>query len=85
MYDTINLGRRIDVQWPNEDWRQKGGKNFWKDWVPEKGLEGQVGFTLIICVIVKAILYSIFRDNSIVVAAFSLYSSTSVKTLFVRF
>ncbi|XP_014673799.1 PREDICTED: pecanex-like protein 1 [Priapulus caudatus] len=42
VYDTINLGRRIDVQWPCEEWRQKGGKNFWKDWNPEKGMEGQV-------------------------------------------
>uniref|UniRef100_T1IPX1 Pecanex-like protein n=1 Tax=Strigamia maritima TaxID=126957 RepID=T1IPX1_STRMM len=42
IYDTINLGRRIDVQWPDELMRQRGGKNNWKDWTPEKGMEGSI-------------------------------------------
>ena len=42
VFDNINLGRRIDVQWPNEEWRQKGGKNQWGGWVPERGMEGLV-------------------------------------------
>lgn len=42
VYDTINLGRRIDVLWPDDSMRQKGGKSHWKDWVPEKGMEGPV-------------------------------------------
>lgn len=42
VYDAINLGRRIDVQWPDETMRQKGGKSHWQDWLPEKGMEGPV-------------------------------------------
>ncbi|XP_048259849.1 pecanex-like protein 1 isoform X1 [Haliotis rufescens] len=42
VFDTVNLGRRIDVQWPNEEWRQHGGKNTWSDWTPCKGMEGIV-------------------------------------------
>ncbi|XP_074658604.1 pecanex-like protein 1 [Tubulanus polymorphus] len=42
VYDNINLGRRIDVMWPNDDWRLKGGKNSWSGWVPEKGMDGTV-------------------------------------------
>lgn len=42
VYDTINLGRRIDVQWPSEYMRDRGGKNSWKDWKPTEGLEGPV-------------------------------------------
>ena len=42
VYDTINLGRRIDVQWPSEYMRERGGKNHWKDWRPTEGLEGVV-------------------------------------------
>ncbi|RUS71347.1 hypothetical protein EGW08_020890, partial [Elysia chlorotica] len=40
VYDSINLGRRVDVQWPHEDWRVVGGRNGWKDWTPKKGMEG---------------------------------------------
>lgn len=40
VYDSINLGRRVDVQWPQEDWRAFGGRNGWKDWTPKKGMEG---------------------------------------------
>lgn len=42
VYDTINLGRRIDVQWPSEYMRERGGKNYWKDWRPAEGMEGVV-------------------------------------------
>lgn len=42
MYDAINLGRRIDVTWPDEKMRIRGGRSYWKDWVPEKGMEGLV-------------------------------------------
>ncbi|KAJ1522815.1 hypothetical protein ONE63_001968 [Megalurothrips usitatus] len=42
VYDAINLGRRIDVAWPDESMRQRGGRSYWRDWLPEKGMEGQV-------------------------------------------
>jgi len=42
VYDAINLGRRIDVVWPDERMRARGGRSHWRDWLPEKGMEGQV-------------------------------------------
>lgn len=42
VYDCINLGRRIDVSWPDECMRSHGGRSHWRDWLPEKGMEGQV-------------------------------------------
>ena len=42
VYDNINLGRRIDPQWPEDDWRLRGGRNDWKDWLPEERMEGTV-------------------------------------------
>jgi len=42
VFSNINLGRRIDVQWPNEEWRQNGGSNSWQGWVPAKGMVGIV-------------------------------------------
>jgi len=42
VYDTINLGRRIDVQWPSEYMRERGGKSNWKEWRPAEGMEGPV-------------------------------------------
>lgn len=42
IYDNINLGRRIDVQWPNDEWRQNGGRNGWSGWIPMKGMEGVI-------------------------------------------
>lgn len=42
MYDAINLGRRVEVQWPNEEWKTSGGKSGWRDWIPKKGMEGTV-------------------------------------------
>ncbi|KAL3873552.1 hypothetical protein ACJMK2_036651 [Sinanodonta woodiana] len=38
--DNMNLGRRIDVQWPNEEWRSSGGKNVWNNWYPTMGMIG---------------------------------------------
>nr|CAD7264279.1 unnamed protein product [Timema shepardi] len=43
VYDAINLGRRIDVVWPDERMRARGGRSHWRDWLPEKGMEGQRG------------------------------------------
>ncbi|XP_073945930.1 uncharacterized protein isoform X1 [Choristoneura fumiferana] len=42
VYDCINLGRRIDVQWPSEHQRERGGRNFWGSWVPMPGMDGLV-------------------------------------------
>ena len=42
VYDAINLGRRIDVIWPDEKMRQLGGRSGWQHWVPERGMEGCV-------------------------------------------
>ncbi|KAJ8683819.1 hypothetical protein QAD02_019611 [Eretmocerus hayati] len=42
VYDAINLGRRIDVIWPDERMRQMGGRSGWQHWVPERGMEGCV-------------------------------------------
>ncbi|XP_068632284.1 pecanex-like protein 1 [Battus philenor] len=42
VYDCINLGRRIDVQWPSETQRERGGRNFWGSWVPLAGMDGLV-------------------------------------------
>ncbi|XP_013136139.1 PREDICTED: pecanex-like protein 1 [Papilio polytes] len=42
VYDCINLGRRIDVQWPSEAQRERGGRNFWGSWVPLAGMDGLV-------------------------------------------
>ena len=42
VYDAINLGRRIDVIWPDEKMRQQGGRTGWQHWIPERGMEGCV-------------------------------------------
>lgn len=44
VYDNINLGRRIDPQWPNEKWRARGGRSDWKDWLPQENMEGKVSW-----------------------------------------
>jgi len=49
VYDSINLGRRIDVQWPSEHMRVQGGKSYWKDWKPVEGIEGTVVHRWIPC------------------------------------
>lgn len=48
IYDGLNLGRRIDVIWPEENMRFRGGRSFWKNWVPEEGMEGVVRKPLIL-------------------------------------
>ncbi|XP_053692674.1 protein pecanex [Sabethes cyaneus] len=42
IYDCLDLGRRIDVIWPNEQLRACGGRSSWKDWVPQEGMVGNV-------------------------------------------
>jgi hypothetical protein len=42
VYDAINLGRRIDVSWPDERMRSRGGRSHWRDWLPEKDMQGPV-------------------------------------------
>ncbi|CAG9819558.1 unnamed protein product [Phaedon cochleariae] len=49
VYDAINLGRRIDVIWPTEYMRIRGGRSYWKDWVPEALMEGPVVHKWIPC------------------------------------
>lgn len=43
IYDCLDLGRRIDVSWPNEQMRMAGGRSSWKDWEPTVGM---VGYTV---------------------------------------
>lgn len=45
IYDCLDLGRRIDVLWPNECMRLAGGRSSWKksSWEPK---EGMVGYTV---------------------------------------
>lgn len=40
IYDCLDLGRRIDVVWPNEAMRSSGGRSSWKDWTPQEGMVG---------------------------------------------
>ena len=42
VYDCINLGRRIDVLWPSESQRERGGRSNWGSWVPTAGMDGLV-------------------------------------------
>jgi hypothetical protein len=43
VFDGLNLGRRIDVLWPDDEtMKLRGGRSFWKNWVPEDGMEGVV-------------------------------------------
>ena len=46
VYDNLNLGRRIDPLWPDETWRAQGGRNKWKNWIPEEDMEGEVRITM---------------------------------------
>ncbi|XP_057589985.1 pecanex-like protein 1 isoform X3 [Hippopotamus amphibius kiboko] len=40
--DGINLSKRKELQWPDEGIRLKAGRNNWKDWSPQEGMEGHV-------------------------------------------
>lgn len=40
IYDCLDLGRRIDVDWPNEIMRSSGGRSSWKEWTPQEGMVG---------------------------------------------
>ncbi|XP_034848732.1 pecanex-like protein 1 isoform X5 [Mirounga leonina] len=40
--DGINLSKRKELQWPEEAIRLKAGRNSWKDWSPQEGMEGHV-------------------------------------------
>jgi hypothetical protein len=42
VYDNMNLGRRIDPQWPEPEWRARGGRNAWQSWIPLENMEGPV-------------------------------------------
>ncbi|XP_018017369.2 pecanex-like protein 1 isoform X1 [Hyalella azteca] len=42
IYDTLNLGRRIDVLWPSNEMRNLGGRNCWGSFVPVEGMSGPV-------------------------------------------
>ncbi|KAF2346092.1 hypothetical protein FHG87_023153 [Trinorchestia longiramus] len=42
IYDTLNLGRRIDVLWPSLEMLERGGRNCWGSFVPVEGMEGPV-------------------------------------------
>ena len=42
IYDCLDLGRRIDVDWPNESMRSSGGRSSWKEWQPQEGMVGFV-------------------------------------------
>ncbi|XP_066985160.1 pecanex-like protein 1 isoform X3 [Macrobrachium rosenbergii] len=45
VYDTLNLGRRIDVVWPDEEMKKRGGRSYWGHWVPVEGMEGPIVHT----------------------------------------
>ncbi|XP_044520852.1 pecanex-like protein 1 isoform X2 [Gracilinanus agilis] len=40
--EGINLSKRKELQWPDEGIRLKAGRNSWKDWTPQEGMEGHV-------------------------------------------
>ncbi|XP_044293078.1 pecanex-like protein 1 isoform X2 [Varanus komodoensis] len=40
--EGINLSKRKELQWPDEVIRLKAGRNTWKDWSPQEGMEGHV-------------------------------------------
>ncbi|XP_052889430.1 protein pecanex [Anopheles moucheti] len=42
IYDCLDLGRRIDVTWPCEQFRSSGGRSSWKEWSPQEGMVGNV-------------------------------------------
>lgn len=40
--EGINVSKRKELQWPDEGIRLKAGRNSWKDWSPQEGMEGHV-------------------------------------------
>ena len=62
VYDKINLGRRIDPLWPDELWRSRGGQNYWKDWLPEEGMEGIVSNFKKVRAPISEVYYFLFPD-----------------------
>ncbi|KAM5273996.1 pecanex-like protein 1 isoform 2-T2 [Ctenodactylus gundi] len=40
--EGINMSKRKELQWPDEGIRLKAGRNGWKDWSPQEGMEGHV-------------------------------------------
>lgn len=42
--EGINVSKRKELQWPDEVIRLKAGRNSWKDWSPQEGMEGHVSF-----------------------------------------
>ncbi|XP_062973677.1 pecanex-like protein 1 isoform X2 [Elgaria multicarinata webbii] len=40
--EGINLSKRKELQWPDETIRLRAGRNTWKDWSPQEGMEGHV-------------------------------------------
>ncbi|XP_071961858.1 pecanex-like protein 1 isoform X2 [Antedon mediterranea] len=40
VFDTLNTSKH--VQWPDDSMRLTGGKNSWKAWYPEAGMEGNI-------------------------------------------
>lgn len=42
IYDCLDLGRRIDVNWPSDEMRACGGRSSWRDWSPQVGMIGYV-------------------------------------------
>lgn len=40
IFDCLDLGRRIDVDWPSESMRLSGGQSSWKEWTPQVGMVG---------------------------------------------
>ncbi|XP_038076730.1 pecanex-like protein 1 isoform X2 [Patiria miniata] len=47
VYDTLNNSKF--VMWPEESMRSTGGRNSWKSWYPEEGMEGAVVHTWVPC------------------------------------
>ncbi|XP_033628750.1 pecanex-like protein 1 isoform X1 [Asterias rubens] len=47
VYDTLNTSKF--VMWPEESMRSTGGRNSWKGWYPEDGMEGTVVHTWVPC------------------------------------
>uniref|UniRef100_A0A8D0GDB4 Pecanex-like protein n=1 Tax=Sphenodon punctatus TaxID=8508 RepID=A0A8D0GDB4_SPHPU len=40
--EGINMSKRKELQWPDEVIRLEAGRNSWKDWSPQEGMEGHV-------------------------------------------